>query len=136
LHAPVVQLYGEHEELVGVPHVPVPLQVAAEVSVEPVQVGARHWVPDAYFWQPPVPSQKPVWPQVDAADIMHVAVGSAPPAGTAEQVPSFPATAHELQVPVQAVPQQMPCWQKPCWHSLAAAQVEPSGLLPQALFTH
>jgi hypothetical protein len=109
LHAPVPQLYGEHEDVVGVLQVPDPLQVADDVSVEPVQVAARHWVPEAYFWQPPAPSQKPVWPQVDAATILQVVVGSAPPAGTAEQVPSFPVTAHELQVPVHAVPQQTPC---------------------------
>jgi hypothetical protein len=42
LHAPVPQVYGEHEEVVGVPQVPAPLQVAAAVSVDPVQVAATH----------------------------------------------------------------------------------------------
>jgi hypothetical protein len=88
-------------------------------------------VPEAYFWQALAPSQNPVWPQVEAATILQVPVGSAPPAGTAEQVPSLPASAHELQAPVQAVEQQTPCAQTPCWHSLPEAQAEPSGFCPQ-----
>jgi hypothetical protein len=75
--------------------------------------------------------QKPVWPQVDTAVIVHVPVGSAPPAGTAEQVPSLPGSAHELQVPWQAVEQQTLCAQTPCKHSLPDAQVAPSGFCPQ-----
>jgi hypothetical protein len=59
-----------------------------------------------------------------------------PPAGTAEQVPSLPATAHELQVPEQEVEQQTPWAQMPCRHSLPDAQVAPSGLVPQTLFVH
>lgn len=108
-----------------------PLQVAAGVSVFPVQVAAAHCVPEAYRWHALAPSQNPVWPQVEAATILHVPVGSAPPTGTAEQVPSLPATAHELQVPAQEVEQQMLWAQIPELHSLPAAQLAPLGLLPQ-----
>jgi hypothetical protein len=51
------------------------------------------------------------------------------------QAPSEPATAQDLQVPVQAVAQQIPCWQKPDRHSEPAAQVVLVGFLPQAPFT-
>jgi hypothetical protein len=87
--------------------VPVPLQVAAGVSVFPVQVAAAHCVPEAYRWHALAPSQNPVWPQVEAA------------------------TAHELQVPAQEVEQQMLWAQIPELHSLPAAQLAPLGLLPQ-----
>jgi hypothetical protein len=53
------------------------------------------------------------------------------PAGTDEQVPSVPVSAHDRQVPVHAVPQQIPCSQNPELHSPAAAQVAPIGFLPQ-----
>jgi hypothetical protein len=62
---------------------------------------------------------------------LHVPVGSAPPTGTDEQVPSLPTTAQELQDPAQVVEQQMLCAQIPELHSLPAAQLAPLGLLPQ-----
>jgi hypothetical protein len=37
--------------------------------------------------------------------------GSAPPTGTAEQMPAPPGRAHDMHVPVQAVAQQTPCAQ-------------------------
>jgi hypothetical protein len=45
LHALVPQTYGLHEEVVTVWQVPVPLQVRAGVSVEPVQLAATQVVP-------------------------------------------------------------------------------------------
>ena len=47
------------------------------------------------------------------------------------QAPSAPASAHDLQVPVQAVPQQIPCSQKPELHWAGAVQVAPGGSSPQ-----
>jgi len=65
-----------------------------------------------------VPLQKPVAPQLAAPWSMHWALGSAPPAGTAVQVPSVPASAHDTQLAVQAVAQQTPCEQMPLAHSM------------------
>jgi hypothetical protein len=46
--------------------VPVPLQRPAWVAVMPVQVGAMHWVPIAYWRQAALPSHIPSVPQVFA----------------------------------------------------------------------
>jgi hypothetical protein len=46
-------------------------------------------------------------------------------------VPAVPASAHDRQVPVQAVWQQTPWAQIPLAQSGPAAQVPPSGSLPQ-----
>ena len=45
--------------------------------------------------------------------------------------PSAPASAHDMQVPVQAPPQQIPCSQKPELHWAGALQVAPRGSSPQ-----
>jgi len=71
LHTPLPQVYGEQDEVAGVLQVPLPLQVAAGVSVEPVQVAGAHWVPDAYWRHAPLPLQNPSRPQVEAAVIAH-----------------------------------------------------------------
>jgi hypothetical protein len=49
LHAPVPQMYGLHGVMAGVTHMPLLLQVAAGVRVEPVQAAPTQVVPDAYF---------------------------------------------------------------------------------------
>jgi hypothetical protein len=41
------------------------------------------------------------------------------------------ARAHDRQIPVHALAQQIPCSQKPELHSLAAAQTAMRGFLPQ-----
>ena len=51
------------------------------------------------------------------------------------QVPSLPESAHDWQVPEQAVLQQTPCWQKPELQSSPTAQVPPGGPLPQLPLT-
>jgi hypothetical protein len=53
------------------------------------------------------------------------------PDGTGEQVPADPASAHDRQVPVQAVSQQTPCAQKPDTQDAAAVHAAPGGSLPQ-----
>jgi hypothetical protein len=53
------------------------------------------------------------------------------PAGTVEQVPPVPVSAHDMQLSAHAVRQQTPCAQKPLLHSLPAVHEAPSGLRPQ-----
>ena len=65
---------------------------------------------------------------------MHWLKGSRP-VGTLLQVPVVPASAHDWQVPAQAVAQQTPCWQKPDWHSDGAPQVRPVGFFAHAPMT-
>jgi hypothetical protein len=50
------------------------------------------------------------------------------------QVPGVPVSAHDMQVPVQAVLQQTPWAQKPDWQAEPKVQVDPGGSLPQLLF--
>ena len=42
------------------------------------------------------------------------------------QVPALPGSAHDRQVPVQVMPQQIPCSQNPELHSAALPQVAPA----------
>ena len=107
-----------------------PLQVRADVSVEPVQLAATHCVPAAYRRQAPMPLQVPSLPQPAAPASVHWFSGSAP-LGTLVQVPSVPATAHDRHVPVQAPMQQKPCSQKPVLHWAGAVQATPTGSRPQ-----
>ena len=66
---------------------------------------------------------------------MHWVAGvGALPDGTGEQVPAEPASAHDRQVPVQAVSQQTPCAQNPDTHDDAVVQAAPGGSLPQLPF--
>jgi len=53
------------------------------------------------------------------------------PVGTSVHVPSDAASAHDSQVPVHAVAQQIPCWHSPVMHSLPAPHVRPVGFLVQ-----
>jgi len=65
--------------------------------------------------------------QLDAGIVWHWPAGSAPPLGTGVQVPCFPATAHELQLPQLDDPQQMPSVQWPLAQVVSAAQAVPLG---------
>jgi hypothetical protein len=113
-------------------HVPVPLQVRAEVSVDPVQLAATHVVPLAYRRHPPPPSHVPSVPQVEAPWSLHWPSGSWP-APTRVQVPAVPDKLQERQLPVHAEMQHDPCSQKPLAHSVAAAQVAPFGFFEQVV---
>jgi hypothetical protein len=110
LHALAPQMNGVHEEVAGVTQVPVPLQVEVGWKVEVAQLWPMHWVPPAYFWQAPLPSQKPSLPQLVIPASVQRALGSATPAGTSTQVPTWLGlvTSQELQRAVQAVLQQTP----------------------------
>ena len=103
-----------------------PLQVRAGENVAPVHDAFTQTVPAAYRRQPPVPSQVPSVPQVDAPLSAHWFSGSAPTAANV-QVPAVPASAHDRQVPVQLELQQTPCWHRPEAHSVAPVHVVPSG---------
>ena len=134
LHWPFVPQMRLPPQVVGVavPQVPVPLHRFGGLKLVPVQVAAPHCVPLTYFRQAPAPSHIPSVPQVEAVVVVHWVVGlGAAPAGTGEQVPALPASAHDWQVPVQAELQQTPCAQKPDPQSAATAQVAPIGFFPQ-----
>jgi hypothetical protein len=70
---------------VPAPHVPVPLQVPALVSVLPEQVAEPQAVLDAACWQTPPAAQLPVFPHGGAA--VHWPAGAGAPDVTAAQVP-------------------------------------------------
>ena len=72
------------------------------------QVTALQRVVAGQSWQPPAPSQCPSRPQVLGSCWVQVPVGSAPPAGTAVQVPSKPDTPQLMHDPQVATPQQKP----------------------------
>jgi hypothetical protein len=81
--------------------------------------------------QAPEPSQVPSFlHDADPASV-HWLVGV--PAGTNLHVPRLPASAHDWQVPVQAVAQQVDWLQFPCTHSAPVMQDAPSDFLPQTL---
>ena len=65
LQAFVPQMYGLHIEVAGLTQALLVLHVEAGSSVLVVQVAPAHCVPDGYFWQAPLPLQRPLVPQVD-----------------------------------------------------------------------
>ena len=67
---------------------------------------------------------------------MQTWAGSGDPVGTLVQVPSEPASAHDLQAPLQVVAQQIPCAQMPLVHSFAAAHAAPLPLSPHEPAVH
>jgi hypothetical protein len=121
-----------HIDVAGLMQALLVLHVEAGWSVLVVQVAAAHWVPDGYFWQAPLPLQRPFVPQVDEPWSVHwvVGFGGCPPV-IEVQVPTVPDSAHELQVVLQALLQQTPCAQNPELHIAAAEQGDPIDSFPQ-----
>jgi hypothetical protein len=115
---------------------PMPLQVPAVLSRSPLHDGGTQTVSAAYLEHPPIPSQTPDCPQVDAGLFTQTPWGSAAPSVVGEQVPIRPDCAQLTQGPMQAVLQQMPSAQKPEAHCDPALQRAPVGLGPQLPFTH
>jgi hypothetical protein len=74
--------------------------------------------------------QSPVDLQLAAPSSLHLPAGSGLFAGTAEQVPTFPATAHDIQLPAHAVVQHTPCSHAWVAHSLSLLHAAPAGLSP------
>jgi hypothetical protein len=68
--------------------------------------------------------------QLAAPSFLHRPAGSGLPAATAEQVPSLPATAHDMQLPEHAVVQHTPCAHTCPAHSVSELQTAPGGLSP------
>ena len=64
LAAVAAHRYGAQEIAAGATQVPLPSQAAAGVSIDVEQRAAAHVVPDAYFWQAPLPLQAPLVPQL------------------------------------------------------------------------
>ena len=96
--------------------------------------GGAHDVPAGYRSQPPLPSQKPVVPQLAAPALLHVPVGSVPLWGTGVHVPAACGSAHDRHMPAHAVLQQTPCAQKLDAHSLFSAHAAPGDLRPHRPF--
>jgi hypothetical protein len=121
---------GLHDDGVTGWQVPAPSQVRAGVNVDPVHAAATQGVPAAYSRQPPLPSQNPSVPQAAGPLSMHCPSGSCP-TGTFVHVPGLPGSAHDWQVPVQALLQQTCCWQRPDAQSVPAVQAAPRSFFPQ-----
>jgi hypothetical protein len=74
-------------------------------------------------------------PQVVAPWSVQTWAGSGDPVGTLVQVPSEPESAQDLQAPLQAVAQQIPCAHIADAHSVLPEHEAPLGFLPQELAT-
>ena len=99
-----------------------------------MQIAAAHWVPVGKLRQAPAPLQVPSRPQVEALAATHwLAALGAWPAGTGVQVPTLLVSAHDMQVPAQALLQQTPCAQKFEAQAEPVVQGAPGGSLPQLL---
>jgi hypothetical protein len=96
--------------------VPLPSQVAALVWTPEAQLWARQLVLVSQSSHLPPPSQVPLKPQLEVADLTHRLPGSFPPSGTLVQVPTCPCTKQLVQVPVHELLQHTPWTQFPLWH--------------------
>ena len=131
----VSQARGSHRDWFTVRQVPAPSQVRAGVSVVPMQLWSTQTVPGIHWRQCPEPSQVPSVPQVDIWVAGHWVgfIGSVLPAPTIVQVPWVPVSAHDWQVPLQALLQQKPCAQTSGEaHSVLVIHARPCGLSVQA----
>jgi hypothetical protein len=100
---------GQGLVVVGVMHIPAPLQVGASRSVAFVHSGEPQLVVALATAHMPDPSQDPSFPHGAVADTAHLPF-EAPPALMARHRPSaapVSAIAHAMQVPVQLFSQQM-----------------------------
>ena len=126
----VPHTYGVHERNIPGAHVPAASQRPATRSAPALHESMPHTVLTAYLRQAPMPLHIPSSPQVAAVSSAQCPCRSWP-SGTLRQVPSLPATAHDRHVPVQTVPQHLPCAQNVELHSSLLPQVAPIGFLPQ-----
>jgi hypothetical protein len=121
-HAPAPQTYGEQLLVVGVAHVPVPVQCETGVYVEPLHEAAPHATPVPACAHAPAPLQAPVSPQGGLG--AQPPCGSAVPATTFVHVPADPATSHAWHSPHDAELQHTPSTQlAPVRQSLVCAHV-------------
>jgi hypothetical protein len=110
--------------------------VPAVFNRSPVQDGATQMVSAANLAQPPIPSHRPVWPQVAMAVAAQIPCGSLLFAAIGQQVPIRPLWSQLTQAPVQATLQQNPSAQKFEAHCAALVQTAPMGFGPQLPATH
>ena len=119
-----------HGAAVAVPHVPLPLQVNAGLSCEPVHRGSAQLVVTGGKRQPPLPLQVPSCPH-GAAPGAHFPFDD-PPACVGRQSPFarlVSTAAQDMHVPVHAVSQQMLPTQLPSAHSLPRTHEAPLALV-------
>jgi hypothetical protein len=130
-HDPFWQVCGAQLRVTPALQAPLPSQVLAAVSVDPLQLPGAHSLPATYRRQAPAPSQVPSSPQVAGADSAHWSRGSSP-AGTDMHAPSLPVTLQLTQAPVHSALQQTPSTQKPLphWPPCMHARPLPSGSSP------
>jgi hypothetical protein len=95
------------------------------------QLAALHWVPTAYCWQPPTPSQRPFCPQLAAPWSLQMPFVSFDPGSIGQQVPSRAGRLQATHGPLQTELQQTLFAQKPDWQSSLVLQAAPSIRLPQ-----
>jgi hypothetical protein len=91
MQAPPLHWYVPHSWTPCGRQVPRPLHVPAVFSRLPLQVAGRQTVSVAYLAQPPMPSQLPVWPQVDLAAWVQILWGSGAFTAVGSQDPKRPA---------------------------------------------
>jgi len=131
--APLVPHWkGAQGWVVPFTQLPAPSQRAASVCTAVAQLATLQIVPVDCRWHLPVPSQLPSLPQVVGSAGMHWPPGAGPN-GSGKQRPGDVAWLHAMQVPVQTLSQQTPCWQVPVAHSVLTVQDAPRTFLPQML---
>jgi hypothetical protein len=108
-------------------HIPAALQVLVVRELAGAHSAAPQTLPICSRAQAPPPSQP-----LEHASSLQAPPGSAPPRGTFAQVPSRPATAQDMHVVLQAVPQQRPWAQMLLMQSAALVHSAPLGRLPQS----
>jgi hypothetical protein len=107
---------------------PKPSHMLAGVKVALLQDAVPQVLLLSTFWQAPVPSQLPVFPQALVAVSSWQLLYGSLPATTDAQVPSATLVSfflHELHVPAHLLLQHIPSTQLPNVHSLSAAHVFP-----------
>jgi hypothetical protein len=101
-----IRLFGQEPDAPD-EHVPLPLQFPIAVSCALLQEGIPQVTVETAYLHPPFPSQVPSCPQ--AAESTAQAPAEEPPAATGLHCPD----AQVVQVPAQAVAQQIPEMQLP-----------------------
>ncbi len=126
LQAFVPQTYGSHCFVAAIAQLPLPLQFAGSVNVDPLHIWDPHDVFVSACWQVPLPVQLPVFPQGMLAETGHFPCSSAPPEGMLAHVPALPGTLQAWQVPHDGEAQQMPSTHvRPVKQSFVTVQLFP-----------
>ena len=136
VQAPFAQRNGLQFWTAGGSQVPRPSQTPGVFRRLPEQVAAMQIVSRAYFSQPPTPSHRPFWPQLDGPASMQIFRVSATSASSGQQVPSRPIRAQDRHGPLQMTLQQTPSAQKPDAQSAGLSQAAPFMRGPQLPPTH